>query len=311
MTITAQHTTWLKFHVFQAKIEKKYTPVLKKEINTQITIFNTYAKEVGYPQAASKIDDLFNAAPIMTIVNDIHAESGGKYGYSVYKEFATLKRSSISVNNKGQLHKTFHVAHALSTKRVGLFGVSDEIAKQIIAELRLSLLNNVHGITDSIKQDILYYIQQGQINGWAYDKTAKEIQDKVGSTYRSQRIVRTESVKASNMGAMIGAEKTGLLMDKVWINAKDKRVRGNPLGKPSNFDHWDVGGQVVPMDATFTLGSRITGGATDFLRFPGDPKGQPGNIINCRCTIGFIPRRDENGVPIRVRPRTENLLRVA
>ncbi len=301
MTQTAQHTTWLKFHVFQAKIEKKYTPVLKKEINAQIAIFNTYAKEVGYPQAASKIDDFFNAAPIMTIVNDIHAESGGKYGYSVYKEFANLKRGGMSVDKKGVLNKSFHV------KRVGLFGVSDEIAKQIIAELRLSLLNNVHGITDSIKQEILYYIQQGQINGWAYDKTAKEIQDKVGSVYRSQRIVRTESVKASNMGAMIGAEKTGLLMDKVWINAKDKRVRGNPLGKPSNFDHWDVGGQVVPMDATFTLGSRITGGATDFLRFPGDPKGQPGNIINCRCVVGFIPRRDENGVPIRVRPR--NMLR--
>lgn len=310
MTPSSQHTAWLKFHVFQAKIEKKYTPVLKKEISIQITTFNTYAAGSGFPQAASKINDIIKPEPILTIVNDIHKECAGKWGSYIYNQFKNIKHRQATVAHKAEYaltqlkHPTYYQHHidcSFHVKRVALFGVSADIAAQIIQELRLSLLNNVHGITDSIKEDILYYVQQGQINGWAYDKTAKEIQDKVGSAYRSQRIVRTESVKASNMGGIEGARRTGLLMDKVWINAKDKRVRGNPQAPISQFDHWDIGGVTIPLNQPFLLGSRT--GASDSMQFPGDPNGNPGDIINCRCTLGFIPKRDENGVPIRIAPR--------
>src|SRR5882762_9625305 len=91
MTATEQNTTWFKFHVFQAKIEKKYIPVLKKEINLQITAFNNKAKEIGFDRAASQIYDLFNINGIMNIVNDIHAECGGKYGAMVYNQFKNVK----------------------------------------------------------------------------------------------------------------------------------------------------------------------------------------------------------------------------
>lgn len=306
MTTTAQHTTWLRFHVFQAKIEKKYTPVLKREINKQIDVFNAHAKVVGYDRAASQIFDYFDPVPVMNIVNDVHAESAGKYGASVYNEFKGLKAANritgrLAITNGSMAVKALPHAETFHVKRVSLFGVSDTIAKQILNELRLSLLNNVHGIEDSIKKEILYYIKLGQENGWSYDETAKAISAKVGSTYRAQRIVRTESVKASNMGAMAGAEMTGLLMDKVWINARDKRVRGNPTGKVTEFDHWDIGGTTLPMQQSFFLGSR--NGPSEYLRFPGDPNGSPANIIKCRCTLGFIPKRDANGLPIRVRPR--------
>lgn len=299
MTSTDQHTTWLKFHVFQAKIEKKYTPVLQKTIAAQIDVFNAHAKEVGYPQAASKIYDYFDPAPIMTIVNNIHTECAGKWGASVYNQFKNVK-SRLMTAADGTMHVKHENRHDLKRST---FNITDDIAKEIVNELRLSLLNNVHGIEDSIKEQILYYIQQGQINGWAYDKTAAEIKDKVGSLYRSQRIVRTESVKASNMGGMAGAKRTGLLMDKVWINAKDIRVRGNPAGKPTQFDHWDIGGVTIPIDQAFLLGSRTTGNASDSLQFPGDPSGNPADIINCRCTLGFIPKRDSDGLPIRIAPR--------
>lgn len=292
MTLSSQHTAWLKFHVFQAKIEKKYTPVMRRTIGMQITVFNAHAAVVGFDRAASQIYDYFDTAPIMNVVNDIHKECAGKWGAYIYNQYKNVKQTGRLIQTKAGFH----------VKRTGSFGVADDIAKQIIQELRLSLLNNVHGITDSIKEDILKYILIGQENGWAYDKTAKEIQDKVGSAYRSQRIVRTESVKASNMGGMAGAKRTGLLMDKMWINAKDKRVRGNPQGPVTQFDHWDMGGVTLPIDQPFLLGSRTTGGASDSLQFPGDPNGNPADIIQCRCTLGFIPRRDENGLPIRVRP---------
>lgn len=308
MTPAQQHTLWLQFHVFQAKLEKKYTPVMKRTIGAQITVFNAHAKVVGYDKAASRIYDYFDPAPIMNVVNDIHFEAAGKWGSFIYKQYVNVKLRTgdiLHTVHAGNQYKQMHAAIQLgikptAIKRVGSFGVSDDIAKQIIAELRLSLLNNVHGITDSIKEDILHWIQVGQEKGWSYDETAKMIQDKVGSAYRSQRIVRTESVKASNMGGIAGAKRTGLLMDKVWINAKDNRVRGNPAAPESQFDHWDIGGHILPIDQPFLLGSRTTGNASDSLMFPGDPKGNPADIINCRCTLGYIPRRDENGLPIRV-----------
>lgn len=306
MNATLQHTTWLQFNAFQAKIERKYIPILKREINKQITTFNAYAKEVGFPRAGSQINDFFDPSGIMNIVNNIHAECAGRWGMKVYNDFKGYKSVRRHVEHQRSPTMGKYDTATISAGKhhlVKRFSTSDTIAAQIVQELRLSLLNNVHGITDSIKEEILYYIQLGQEKGWAYDKTAKEISDKVGSTYRSQRIVRTESVKASNMGGILGAKKTGLLMDKTWINAKDKRVRGNPLGPVTQFDHWDMGGVTLPIDQPFLLGSRTIGGASDSLQFPGDPKGNPADIINCRCTLGFVPRRDDNGLPIRVRPR--------
>src|SRR6185436_4857223 len=100
---------------------------------------------------------------------------------------------------------------------------------------------------------ILYLIQQGAISGYGFEKTAQMVSE-VASIVRARRIVRTESVKAANLAGLRGAQRTGLAMDKEWINARDNRVRGNPLGKYPNaeFDHWDANGQRVPMDAAFT-----------------------------------------------------------
>src|SRR5690349_7352254 len=91
MTSLDQHTAWLKFHVFQAKIERKYTPVLQKEISTQIKSFNAAAKDIGFPRAASQINDLLQVHGMMNIINDLHAESAGKWGEYIFKQFKNYK----------------------------------------------------------------------------------------------------------------------------------------------------------------------------------------------------------------------------
>ena len=35
------------------------------------------------------------------------------------------------------------------------------------------------------------------------------------------------------------------------------------------------------------------------MMFPGDIKGSAGNVINCRCTVAQIPKRDSKGRLIR------------
>lgn len=93
--------------------------------------------------------------------------------------------------------------------------------------------------------------------------------------YRAETIARTEA-----MAAVHGAQEQAIeqALDKggidpaavayVWRTAGDKRVRDS---------HRAMDGQVARRGEAFTTGS----GAK--LRYPGDPSGPPGEVINCRC----------------------------
>ncbi len=84
---------------------------------------------------------------------------------------------------------------------------------------------------------------------------------------RSVRIARTELIGASNYGNVIGAESTGLELNKVWLTARDNRVRDR---------HQHLDGQTVDMNGTFRNG----------LEYPGDPRGNdPAEVVNCRCDV--------------------------
>lgn len=88
-------------------------------------------------------------------------------------------------------------------------------------------------------------------------------------------ITRTETMAALNSGAMDGAkdeeEATGTQWEKHWQATHDQRVRD---------DHRQADGQTRPLDEPF-----LVGGAR--LRFPGDPQGPPGQVINCRCSVRY------------------------
>lgn len=264
MTIAEQRATWVKFSSFQQKIEKKFIPIVLTPLQNSVNAF--VARNI------TKLDDIGLAGRLIPVLNNLYYQCGYGYGYSVYRD---LKRMKVAVT-------------------------PEDIAREVVNELRLSLLTNVNGIEFSLKEAILAKIQEGQANGWSYEKTAQEVKG-IANIARSRRIVRTESVKGSNLAAVLGAKRTGILMDKQWISAKDVRVRGNPAGKYplSEFDHWDMNGQRVPMDRPFFLGGRR--GASDELLYPGDPKGQPADIINCRCVCAFVPHTDDAGRVVRTR----------
>jgi len=31
------------------------------------------------------------------------------------------------------------------------------------------------------------------------------------------------------------------------------------------------------------------------MEYPGDPNASAGNVVNCRCTVAVVPKRDSNG----------------
>lgn len=65
------------------------------------------------------------------------------------------------------------------------------------------------------------------------------------------------------------SEKAIVNVQRKWVTVGDDRVR---------IWHMEANGQVRPLDEKFLVGP-------DYLRYPGDPVGQPENIIGCRCTL--------------------------
>jgi hypothetical protein len=87
--------------------------------------------------------------------------------------------------------------------------------------------------------------------------------------YQAERIARTEVIGASNKGSFDGAVASGLDMKKVWMTS------GKPGVRPTHQEYERKG----PVDMQYSYAQG--------LKHPGDPDGDPEEIINCRCTIGY------------------------
>ena len=77
-----------------------------------------------------------------------------------------------------------------------------------------------------------------------------------------------ETIKGDINGYLTVRYANEFLSKKVWITVGDDRVR---------LWHREANGQVVNYYEKFSVGP-------DKLLYPGDPTGQPANIINCRCS---------------------------
>jgi hypothetical protein len=99
------------------------------------------------------------------------------------------------------------------------------------------------------------------------------------SEARASVIARTESVRASNLGAHNQARFLAkyLPVTKEWLNTSDSRTRKT---------HVEAGGQEVGLDEAFEVGGAL-------LQFPSDPAGPPQETVNCRCTTLY----NEDGPP--------------
>jgi uncharacterized protein with gpF-like domain len=110
------------------------------------------------------------------------------------------------------------------------------------------------------------------------------------TAWRARLIARTELGKAAFAGRKQGEGKSEYEVQKEWIAANDHRTR---------HSHAAADGQIIDMDARFQI-SRAKGGA-DMMEGPGDPDASAENIVNCRCSLATVAKRDERG---RLIPKT-------
>lgn len=170
---------------------------------------------------------------------------------------------------------------------------SQRIRWMINEYYRLYLLDQaVVPITNTTRKQIENILQIANQNGWGVKKTVAALKNTDITKQRAELIVRTETMKAANAGAMVGAAELGFAVQKEWVSTIDNRTRRIPRDQ---YDHLHMNGIRVGFDERFIIPSTKT---IDAMLYPGDPAGSAGNVVNCRCTLSFIPIRDAQGKPI-------------
>jgi hypothetical protein len=132
----------------------------------------------------------------------------------------------------------------------------------------------VRGITETTRQLVRSVLQESAAAGDSVQVAAGKLRARVAQVApaRATRIVRTELITASNVGSLLGAEATGLKLEKVWLATPDGRTR---------LEHARANDQGVPLQGgVFTVGSYPA-------RYPGDPLLPASERVNCRCSVGY------------------------
>lgn len=176
-----------------------------------------------------------------------------------------------------------------STKK-GFDNVGDKVLWMVNEYYRQNLLSQaVTPITATTRKQIEMTLNQAAVEGWGVDKTVATLKRTDISKQRAELIVRTETMKAANAGAMLSAAEMDIAVSKKWISANDVRTRRIPRDQ---YDHLHMNAREVGYDQPFIVPSTKS---IDAMLYPGDPNGSAGNVCNCRCTVAFVPLRDGAG----------------
>lgn len=148
----------------------------------------------------------------------------------------------------------------------GIPGVPDPFVLDYLGTAR----NRLKGVGDDLWENVRTQLTDGVAAGDTITQLAARVQTAANvSEARARTIARTELVGASNAGTH--AQVLLIVPDAVkeWVATHDGRTR---------HTHLDADGDQVQVTEAFVVGA-------SHLRWPGDPGGAAGEVVNCRCTL--------------------------
>ena len=138
------------------------------------------------------------------------------------------------------------------------------------------------------KRQISASVTSSILQGKSIPGIAKDLQTRISDMNKSSavRTARTAVTGAQNAGRIdsyTAAKKMGIKLKKEWLATLDGRTR---------HSHAMLDGEQIDNDKKFSNG----------CMFPGDPKGPPWEVYNCRCTlIAAVDGVDTSDAQRRVR----------
>lgn len=127
---------------------------------------------------------------------------------------------------------------------------------------------------NALREKLAAEVSEGIQHGEAMPKITDRLRAATDGVYenmseaRAMMIARTETMSSVNFGQFETYRGEGV-KQKEWLATQDDRTRD---------DHAAANGQIVGIDEPFDVGG-------EQLIYPGDPNGDPGEIVNCRCTV--------------------------
>lgn len=160
--------------------------------------------------------------------------------------------------------------------------------------LNRNLMNkSVIPITETERKIMLQVIADGVDEGLGVNKIAAKLKELKLGTARSRLIVRTETGRAMNTGAMFAAANSNVIVNKIWNSAQQDRTRRIPRDQT---DHLHMDGIKVAYDEFFFIPGKK---GVDAMQYPCDSNGRPENVCNCRCAVSFEPTAQRRNDLIR------------
>lgn len=261
MTQQEQNKYFYEWHKFQQRYEKYYEKKFVAALKVQVAAFIKSQDVMSIP-----------SFPIYTVLNDLYKTVGARWA---------------------------RVARVSMTKATGQMGFNERIVELMRQYYGIDLLNDAEDITTYTKQVIQGILSDAALTGASFDDIVRQItsSSELGAM-RARRIARTETVTAANGAAMLYAQTSGNVMEKIWISVKDKRTRHNAWA-----NHVTIDGTVKDIEEPFLLKSQKLG---DILMMQPGVRKQPNGlavpaseVVNCRCVVAFQSKRDRQGRIIR------------
>jgi HK97 family phage portal protein len=158
-----------------------------------------------------------------------------------------------------------------------VFGVDFDLEAPYAQDFVQNRANQLAGqVTDTTYKAIQDVLSAAVENGDDLDTISQAVADvfEAASGARATTIARTEVISAFNGSASLAAAQLpeDVVGGQEWIATRDGRTRDT---------HAMADGQVVGIGEAFNVG-----GAE--LAYPGDPNGDAGETVNCRCTQAFL-----------------------
>ena len=119
-----------------------------------------------------------------------------------------------------------------------------------------------------VVQTLQNQLMQSVVLGESQQKIIQRIRVVTGQSIKqAKRVAQTERTRVQSQGRQMGLEEAhaiGIDTQKMWVSRMDDRVRDS---------HAWCTGEIVDYDQKFSNG----------LMYPGDPDGEPAEVVNCRC----------------------------
>jgi hypothetical protein len=239
-------------------IEKKHYPYISRAVASMAKDTADVLEAYGYQEARRRLALVMVNKEISGAVSVFWMDMGIT---SAKRTFAKLKKEERE------------------TVKSANFGFNESWVNSLLSFFNKHALEKVVIPISKTTRDIISLeLEKAYNEGLSVAEAVKRIRSSDITKYQAERIVRTESTAAFNYGAHVAAGEFGYEMQKEWIEVKDIRTR-------FTHSHYGVGGQVRDYNERFSNG----------LLFPGDKAGAAGEVINCRCTVGYTGKRDANG----------------